>query len=212
MTRKEIKNWAKQKIKGNMWNVLGVILIANLIGGITASITTENEFVALTVSIGGGILAFFMQVGLIRYMVNFITDKEHNIELLFSKFKDWKQVVVTYLHQLAMIFLWTLLFIIPGIIKGYAYSLVSYIIADNSDINSKDALKLSEEIMKGNKWKLFMIELSFVGWHLLAILTLGILEIWIIPYQQTAVTKFLYDLKTNYEKEHNTATAEVEII
>lgn len=212
MTRKEIKEWAKQKIKGNMWNVLGIILLANLIGGITAYITTENEFVSLVISVGGGILAFFMEVGLVRYMVNFITDKEHNIEILFSKFKDWKQVIITYLHQLAMVFLWTLLFIIPGIIKGYAYSLVSYIIADNSDINSKDALKLSEEMMKGNKGKLFVLELSFIGWHLLAILTLGILEIWIVPYQQTAITKFLNDVKTNYEKEHSAPSIEAEII
>lgn len=198
MTRVEIKKWAKEKIKGNMWTVLGAILIANLIGGITSSVMVENEVLSFGVTIGGGILAFFMEIGLIRYMTNFINDKEATFELLFSKFKDWKQVIITYLHQFAIIFLWTLLFIVPGIIKGYAYALVSYILADDPNIESKDALKLSEEMMKGHKGELFVFGLSFIGWHLLAILTLGILEIWIIPYQQTATTKFLLNIKDNY--------------
>lgn len=207
MTRSEIKTWAKEKIKGNMWTVLGAILIANLIGSITSSVTVENEGIALVITIGGGILAYFMEVGLIRYMTNFVKGKETSFELLFSKFKDWKQIVITYLHQFAIIFLWTLLFIVPGIIKGYAYALVAYIIADDSNISSKDALKLSEEMMKGHKGELFVLGLSFIGWHLLAILTLGILEIWIMPYQQTATTKFLLNIKENYKK-----SKEIEVI
>lgn len=207
MTRSKIKTWAKEKIKGNMWTVLGAILIANLIGSITSSVTVENEGIALVITIGGGILAYFMEVGLIRYMTNFVKGKETSFELLFSKFKDWKQIVITYLHQFAIIFLWTLLFIVPGIIKGYAYALVAYIIADDSNISSKDALKLSEEMMKGHKGELFVLGLSFIGWHLLAILTLGILEIWIMPYQQTATTKFLLNIKENYKK-----SKEIEVI
>ena len=116
MTRQEIKVWAKEKIKGNMWTILGAILIASLVGNITTAVTVENEFVAFTLSIGGGILAFFMEIGLIRYMTNFINSKEATFELLFSKFKDWKQVIITYLHQFVMVFLFTLLLIIPGII------------------------------------------------------------------------------------------------
>lgn len=206
MTRQEIKEWSKQKIKGNMWTILGAILIANLVSSITSVITVENESVALIITIGGGVLAFIMQIGLVKYMINFITDKQYTIELLFSKFKDWKQVIVVYFYQFINIFLWTLLFIIPGIIKGYAYSLVTYILADNSEIGSKEVLKLSEEMMNGHKMQLFTLELSFVGWHLLAILTLGILEIWLIPYQQTATTKFLLDVKESYEKANNNAT------
>ena len=141
-----------------------------------------------------------MEIGLIRYMTNFVNSKEATFELLFSKFKDWKQVIITYLHQFVMVFLFTLLLIIPGIIKGYGYALVSYILADDSTIDSKDALKLSEEMMKGHKGQLFVLGLSFIGWHLLAILTLGILEIWIMPYQQTATTKFLLNIKENYKK------------
>ena len=209
MTRSEIKIWAKEKIKGNMWTVLGAILITNLIGNITASVTVENEGVALALTLGGGILAYFMEVGLIKYMTNFVKDKETTFELLFSKFKDWKQIIITYLHQFAIILLWSLLFIVPGIIKGYAYALVAYIIADDSTISSKDALKLSEEMMKGHKGELFVLGLSFIGWHLLAVLTLGILEIWIMPYQQTATTKFLLDIKENYNKDNKKSKEEI---
>lgn len=212
MTRQEIKAWAKEKIKGNMWAVLGAILIANLVGNITTAVTVENEFAAFTLSIGGGILAFFMEIGLIRYMTNFINSKETSFDMLFSKFKDWKQVIITYLHQFAMVFLFTLLLVIPGIIKGYGYALVSYILADNSDIDSKEALRLSEEMMKGHKWELFVFGLSFIGWHLLAILTLGILEIWIMPYQQTATTKFLLDIKENYKPTASTTDKTAEVI
>ena len=212
MTRQEIKAWAKEKIKGNMWAVLGAILIANLVGNITTAVTVENEFAAFTLSIAGGILAFFMEIGLIRYMTNFINSKETSFDMLFSKFKDWKQVIITYLHQFAMVFLFTLLLVIPGIIKGYGYALVSYILADNSDIDSKEALRLSEEMMKGHKWELFVFGLSFIGWHLLAILTLGILEIWIMPYQQTATTKFLLDIKENYKPSASVTDKTAEVI
>lgn len=212
MTRQEIKTWAKEKIKGNIWTILGAIIIANLVGNITTSITSENALIVFSVSIGGGILAFFMEIGLVRYMINFITDQEYKIEQLFSKFKDWKQVILTYLQEFVMVFLWTLLFIIPGIIKSYGYSLVSYILADDSDIAAKDALELSEKMMKGHKAELFEFQLSFLGWHLLAILTLGILEIWIMPYQQTATTKFLLDIKENYEKNSSKPDAQPEVI
>ena len=212
MTRQEIKAWAKEKIKGNMWAVLGAILIANLVGNITTAVTVENEFAAFTLSIAGGILAFFREIGLIRYMTNFINSKETSFDMLFSKFKDWKQVIITYLHQFAMVFLFTLLLVIPGIIKGYGYALVSYILADNSDIDSKEALRLSEEMMKGHKWELFVFGLSFIGWHLLAILTLGILEIWIMPYQQTATTKFLLDIKENYKPSASVTDKTAEVI
>ena len=203
MTRQDIKSWAKQKLKGKWYIVLGMILLANLIGGITATYTTENQGVNIAISIGGGILTFFMEIGLIKYMVNFINDKEAKIELLFEKFKDWKQVILTYLLESVFVALWTLCLIIPGIIKGLGYSLVSYILADDSTIEPKDALKLSEEMMNGHKTELFALNLSFIGWHLLSILTLGILEIWVLPYQQTVTTKFLYDIKTNYEKANN---------
>ena len=208
MTRAEIKKWAKLKIKGKMWNVLGVSLIAGLINGISTTSSSESDIevliIELIISFVCGILAMIIDVGLIRWMTNFINDKETKIEILFSKFKAWKQVTMVFIHQFAMVLLYTLLLIIPGMIKALGYSLVPYILANDSNMGSDEVLKLSEKMMKGHKMDLFMFSLSFIGWHLLAIFTLGILEIWIIPYQETATTKYLLDIKAEYENNNQT--------
>lgn len=208
MTRAETKKWAKLKIKGKMWNVLGVSLIAGLINGISTTSSSESDIevliIELIISFVCGILAMIIDVGLIRWMTNFINDKETKIEILFSKFKDWKQVTMVFIHQFAMVLLYTLLLIIPGMIKALGYSLVPYILANDSNMGSDEVLKLSEKMMKGHKMDLFMFSLSFIGWHLLAIFTLGILEIWIIPYQETATTKYLLDIKAEYENNNQT--------
>lgn len=208
MTRAETKKWAKLKIKGKMWNVLGVSLIAGLINGISTTSSSESDIevliIELIISFVCGILAMIINVGLIRWMTNFINDKETKIEILFSKFKDWKQVTMVFIHQFAMVLLYTLLLIIPGMIKALGYSLVPYILANDSNMGSDEVLKLSEKMMKGHKMDLFMFSLSFIGWHLLAIFTLGILEIWIIPYQETATTKYLLDIKAEYENNNQT--------
>lgn len=217
MTRPEIKKWAKEKIKGKTWNILAVCIIANLVTSITASTSSEENIevllTGLVVSFAAGILALFMDVGLIRWMTNFINDKETKIEILFTKFKDWKQVITVFFHQLAMIILYTFLFIIPGIIKAFSYSLVSYILAEDSKLSSKEVLDLSAKMMKGHKMNLFIFNLSFIGWHFLAIFTLGILELWIIPYQTTATTKYLLSIKEEYEKKTKiNSNKEVEVI
>lgn len=208
MTRAETKKWAKLKIKGKMWNVLGVSLIAGLINGISTTSSSESDIevliIELIISFVCGILAMIIDVGLIRWMTNFINDKETKIEILFSKFKDWKQVTMVFIHQFAMVLLYTLLLIIPGMIKALGYSLVPYILANDSNMGSDEVLKLSEKMMKGHKMDLFIFSLSFIGWHLLAIFTLGILEIWIIPYQETATTKYLLDIKAEYENNNQT--------
>ena len=217
MTRPEIKKWAKEKIKGKTWNILAVCIIANLVTSITASTSSEENIevllTGLVVSFAAAILALFMDVGLIRWMTNFINDKETKIEILFTKFEDWKQVITVFFHQLAMIMLYTFLFIIPGIIKAFSYSLVSYILAEDSKLSSKEVLDLSAKMMKGHKMNLFIFNLSFIGWHFLAIFTLGILELWIIPYQTTATTKYLLSIKEEYEKKTKTnSNKEVEVI
>ena len=80
--------------------------------------------------------------------------------------------------------LWTLLFIIPGVVKSYAYRMVPFICAEDEDIDPVDAIKKSQEMMKGHKWEAFVLDLSFIGWHILGVLTLGILEVfYIMPYQ-----------------------------
>lgn len=208
MQRIELKKWAKEKIKGKWLQILGAILLVSIVSAAFAypEISKENEqtmsIIIGIIKILGDMIVYILSIGLASYIVNFITDKEYKIEQIWSKFSNWKQIIVTYWHQLVMILLYTLLLIIPGIIKAISYSLVPYILLDESNMSSTEVLKLSEEMMKGHKMDYFVLILSFIGWHLLAVLTLGILEIWIIPYQQITTTKFLYDIKVNYEQKN----------
>lgn len=199
MNRTELKNWAKDKVKGKRWPLLAAIIVASVITNFSFTVPMGDN-ARFTVSIGW--LLYFVEVGITYYMVNFITDKETNFKDIFKFSKDFIKDLLVGLLAAIFTALWALLLIVPGIIKAISYSLVPMLLADEkyNDLNGTDYLKKSEEMMNGHKMDYFVLYLSFIGWHLLAILTLGILEIWIIPYQTTATTKFLYDIKTNAEK------------
>jgi uncharacterized membrane protein len=92
-------------------------------------------------------------------------------------------------------FLWSLLLFIPGIIKSYSYSMTLYIISEDPSIGVMDAITKSREMMNGYKFKKFLLDLSFIGWFLLCIITLGIGFLWFIPYVGVAGAAFYNDIK-----------------
>lgn len=94
--------------------------------------------------------------------------------------------------------LWTLLLIVPGIVKGLAYSLTPFIVKDNPELSPNEAINLSVKMMKGHKFDLFYLYLSFLGWILLSMLTLGVGLLWVIPYLETTMAAFYQDVKNNY--------------
>jgi uncharacterized membrane protein len=91
-------------------------------------------------------------------------------------------------------FLWALLFIIPGIMAAYKYSMGFYLLNKESNLSAFDAVTKSKELMMGNRMRLFTLDLSYLGWYILGIFTLGILWFWIIPKHLTARTLFFNDL------------------
>ena len=95
---------------------------------------------------------------------------------------------------MVFIFLWSLLFIVPGIIKAHSYAMAKFILADNPDMEGIAALKASEKLMYGNRWRLFCLRFSFIGWFFLAVLTFGIGFIFLNPYVKAAETAFYLDL------------------
>lgn len=95
------------------------------------------------------------------------------------------------------IFLWSCLFMIPGIVKAYSYRFTPYILADCPNVSARDALKISMRMTEGIKWELFVFDLSFVGWSLLTVLTGGILEIYTVPYYQAAAATLYDSMKNN---------------
>lgn len=114
-------------------------------------------------------------------------------------FKNYIHNVWGYLLMCIKIFLWCLLFFIPGIIKAFAYAMTPFILVENPEMKAIDAIHKSQELMKGHKFDLFYLELSFIGWILLGILTLGIGYLWLLPYMQTSIAAFYDDLKTEAE-------------
>lgn len=203
MDRVEIKKWAKEKVKGHIWELLVPILVAGILTGFTVGqeYTMEGGTFKVEGGYNLGIFFYFVQVGLIYFMIKFINDEDHNFKDLFHFANDYVRIFLVNLLQLVFIVLWTLCFIVPGVIKAFAYALVPYLLADDKykDLGYRDILKKSEEMMNGHKMDYFVFCLSFIGWFLLIPLTLGLIAIWFVPYMTTAQVKFLNDIKTGAE-------------
>ncbi len=128
-----------------------------------------------------------IQVGAQRYFVEATYGPKtvNDIGLVFRCFKKgtYGNVVKTMFLKDLYVFLWSLLFIIPGIIKGYEYRMIPYILAEDPDMDSAQAFRLSKEMMTGNKWDAFVLDLSFIGWYFLAVFTCGLLAVFYVnPY------------------------------
>ena len=104
------------------------------------------------------------------------------------------------------IFLWSLLFVIPGIYAAYGYAMTPYILLENPEMTANEAITKSKELMHGNRWRLFCLEISFIGWALLAaLLTLGIGVLWLKPYMETSFAAFYREIKAEkYGREEKT--------
>lgn len=130
----------------------------------------------------------------------FLENREHKTEIVkmfygFSNGRYSKSVVTMFLRSL-YVFLWSILFLIPGIIKSYAYMLVPYILAENPDLDNKRVFALSEEMMRGHKWEAFVLGLSFFGWILLGALTGGIVNLFYVnPYMHATYAEFYSAVK-----------------
>ena len=115
---------------------------------------------------------------------------------LFSGFSKFVEAFLTYLIETIFLFLWFLLLIIPGIIKSYSYAMTFYILEDEG-IAYTEAITKSRQMMNGYKWRLFCLHLSYIGWIILCILTLGILYLWVGPRMTAADYNFYLKLKEN---------------
>ncbi len=132
-----------------------------------------------------------VRVGFARY---FISAREVNtpVSELFSAFRTnyTNTATVMFMHDL-YIFLWSLLFVIPGIIKSFSYFMVPYLLAENPDMDGDRALQLSSDMMVGHKMELFVLELSFIGWQILSMITFNIVGIlYVAPYYTATMAEF----------------------
>lgn len=133
--------------------------------------------------------------------LNVVRGKQVEFKMLFSGFNNFGKAFLLNLLNGIFVFLWSLLLIIPGIIKAYSYAMSIYILADNPEISANEARKKSIEMMHGNKWRLFCLSFSFIGWVLLCGITLGILSFWIVPYMNASFAAFYQSLFPKGEAE-----------
>lgn len=223
MTRAELKNRAKAQLRGNWGWAICLFLVGAIINGIITGINTAwGEAVSKQVDFTNifqvlfakGAGAFNLVAGLITSMILWgITytllhfadtgEKEQVFEGAFSGFTGGrlKNTFLTVLLEDIFIFLWTCLLIIPGIVKGYSYAMAPYIMKDMFDadheMTATEAITESRKLMKGHKVELFVLDLSFLGWGILGLVTAGIGFIWITPYYRQTKANYYRQLAGN---------------
>ena len=132
------------------------------------------------------VLGSVIEAGYARFNMNLVDRAEANIESLFTYFSIWKTTAATRFLKTLYCFLWSLLFIIPGIIASYSYAMTGYILAEHPELTASEAIARSKEMMSGNRFRLFCLHLSFIGWAILCAFTFGIGNLWLTPYRQVA--------------------------
>ena len=135
-----------------------------------------------------------MEVGYARYNLELVDREGAKIESLFTYFYNWKTTAASRFLRGLYTFLWSLLFIIPGIIAAYSYAMTGYILAEDPELTAGEAISRSKEMMSGNRFRLFCLQFSFIGWEILSALTLGIGNLWLRPYKQAAVAAFYREI------------------
>lgn len=170
---------------------IAIILLFNFLGGGLRH--TFNLFDAINYLIVGALV-----LGLTRFFLNLVRDQGPRVKQLFFYFTSLRRYAKSILFifiYLLFIFLWTLLLIIPGIIKAYSYAMTAFILNDEPELSVFEAITKSRQMMDGYKWKLFLLKFSFIGWVILGLIPLGLGLLWVIPYMQTAFSRFYLHVK-----------------
>lgn len=191
----EIRRSAREQLKGNWGTAILLCLIYALISGLFSGSTRVVPYLGMIINF---ILAGPLILGLYSCFIKLVRQEPFRFENLFDGFSRFTTAFIAQLLITIFVILWSLLLLIPGIIAGLRYSMTFYIINDNPDISAMDALNASKEMMVGFKWKLFCLYLSFLGWAILSIFTLGIGYLWLMPYIQASFANFYQNLKDAY--------------
>lgn len=216
--RKELKEQGRAAVKRNYWKsvlvsaiFMGVIGVAGF-GPNSAQDSAQIDFcnawviasmvlVALlalvVVILTYELLVNPFEVGVNRFRLNALNDKGNVSDMGTGFDISYKRNVKVLFFRDLYTVLWLMLFIVPGIVKMYEYRMIPYILADDPDICKSDAFKMSKQMMKGNKWRAFILDLSFILWGFLSLITMGIVGVfWAAPYKQLTDAALYNALKT----------------
>lgn len=160
------------------------------IGLLLAGMFSYIISIVIVMGIAYFILGSIIEIGYARFNLKLVDRKNASLEDLFAYFSYWKTTVAARFLQTLYVVLWSVLLIIPGIMASYSYAMTEYILAENPELSSSEALSRSKEMMEGNRWRLFCLDISFIGWSFLCTLTFGIGSLWYIPYKQATIAAF----------------------
>lgn len=198
-TYQELKNRALETLKGK-WveSCIAVVIYSIIMGAATFALglfagdsETRSTFASVVVNL---VLAP-LEWGVVIIFLRMARGCQPNFGYLFEGFNRWGRIVAIYLLRGIYTFLWTLLLIVPGVVKSYSYALTPYIMEDRPELGYNATIEESMRLMQGNKMRLFLFDLSFIGWFLLCLLTLGFGLIFLGPYWSTARAHFYEELK-----------------
>ena len=140
------------------------------------------------------LLGSIVEVGYSRFNLELVDRHDPSFDSLFAYFSYWRTTAATRFLQSLYTLLWSLLFIIPGIIAAYSYAMTGYILAEHPELTASEAIERSKQMMSGNRWRLFCLKFSFIGWSILCSFTLGIGNLWLNPYKQAAIAAFYREI------------------
>lgn len=214
----ELRAQARERLEGQwgtfvlmtflMLVIQTILQIPGYIGSLLEVLSPENVLASLSFSNISNILSLLalpLSWGLTVSLLRNHREESVDIENLFDGFRGGRYTRVFCALFLVNLFtfLWTLLLIIPGIMKAFSYALTPYIIMDEPKLTARQAITRSCEIMQGRRWKLFCLSLSFIGWGILSLLTFGIGFLWLAPYMNASFAAFYEDARAEYEAENS---------
>ena len=202
MDTAELKSRAKEQLRGKWAIAVGTVLVANIILEVDVGYKVASklgiEGLSYSLDLIALLLGGVISVGLCRFLLDMATKRrEPRFDTLFSSFNIYlKTLGLNILITLAVL-AGTLLFIVPGIIVSLMFSQAFYILAEDPSKSITQCINESVNLMSGHKWELFYLELSFIGWWLLVLVTLGIAALWVTPYQKLTEANFYLYLNNN---------------
>ena len=134
-----------------------------------------------------------IEMGCQRFFFKTLAEDAKFSNVVYAFDHGYKTIVKTMFFRDLYIVLWSMLFVIPGIVKSYEYRMIPYLLADHPEMTKEEAFAESKRLMTGNKWKAFVLDLSFIGWELLSVLTCGILSIFYVDPYRCSTNAALYE-------------------
>ena len=223
MTSSELRAIARRNLEGTWGISVGVALVAALLGGLIVGTGSNINFnfnedtvrnlppifwtvllplvsVAGLLSLAALILGGTVELGYAKFLLKQYDRKELQFSDLFSQFERFGTGFAQKFLRTLYTCLWALLLVIPGIVKGLSYAMTPFILEEHPEMTASEAIKASMRLMDGHKMDLFILGLTFIGWQILACLTMGIGFLFLNPYMNAAYAAFYRSISTGRQE------------